>query len=485
MNYRPVYLPDGLRLVAMPLLALALIAPSASQGQAGRDLYLRAPDVLPGVVPAMRETAYWVDRMERPDEHVLAPSEIENLNRRFQARMKNVDALDAATAERIRGQLAASPGLVAAMPDLDSMSAAERSALVREVVERQIQYLRRRPFGNRLGIEYTAGELEAIEAELAIDVVGSGNERATGILVQSARLRIIPPIRPEFTGLTQVGKSRWDLWNLDVVPVGTEVRVLHRSKTGSFLLVLSARGFGWIEAENVALASEAMIRAFTQATPFVVTTGDRVPFYSGADSLYVSGWLRMGDRLPLAADEDERRVLVPVRRINGELSVEQAWLAPDADVHTGYLPYTRRNVVVQAFKLLDNVYDWTGGWLGRNHATVLRDVFGTFGFDLPGNGVLLSLYSEKTETLAADLDRDAKISRIAAHEPFFTIGTSDNGHTQLYLGQMGGQVFVFDTHGYGYPNENGETLEIRRCVVGTLDLPAYMLRQDLTLTELR
>jgi hypothetical protein len=97
----------------------------------------------------------------------------------------------------------------------------------------------------------------------------------------------------------------------------------------------------------------------------------------------------------------------------------------------------------------------------------------------------LSLYSDKIETVPVALERNAKTARFAAHEPFITIDTSNSGHSQLYLGQQDGQVFVFDTNGYGYPDEKGETLEVRRCVVGTLDLPNYMLKQDLTLTELR
>lgn len=467
-------------------LVVALLGAGCFQswGQPGRNLYLRAPDVIPGVLPAMRDTAYWIERMEQPDERILTVAEIEAMNERFRGRMKNLETLDSAVAERISRQLRGS-GLVAVKPDLHAKTPEERSEIVGALVDRQIQTLRRRHFGNRLGVEYSASELDAMEGELARDAIGPDNEPATGILVETARLRVIPAIRPEFVGLTQVGKTKWDLWNLDVLPIGSAVDVLHRSKSGGFLLVLSDRGYGWVESENVALGSKAAISGFTEATPFVITTGDRVPFYATSDCKYVSGWLRMGDRLPRAAHDDDRRISVPVRRTNGELAVEEAWLAPDADIHAGYLPYTRKNVVVQAFKLLDNIYDWTGGWLGRNHATVLRDVFATFGFELPSNGVLLSQFGDQVETVSGDLGQEAKFARFAAHEPFLTFDTSASGHSQLYLGQVDGQIFVFDTHGYGYPNEEGETLEIRRCVVGTIDIPDYMLQQDLTLTELR
>lgn len=470
--------------MTLALVTLALLGPSASWGQANRDsLYLRSPDVLPGVLPEMRNTAYWVNRMKQPDERLLTPAEIERMNARFRDKMSHLDALDSATAQHIRREMSSWPGLVATMPDLSASTPAELSAMVGQEVDKEIQYLRRRPFGDRLGIAYSPSELDATEAELARNAIDPAKERATGVLVETARLRVIPAIRPEYMGLTGVGKSRWDMWNLDILPIGSAVQVLHRSKSGGFLFVLSARGFGWVESENVALGSKAAISKFTDATPFLIATGDQVPFYSSSDCKYVSGWLRMGDRLPRG--DNDRRISVPVRRTNGELAVEQAWLAPDADVHAGYLPCTRKNVVVQAFKMLDNIYDWTGAWFGRNDTTVMRDIFGTFGFDLPSNGVLMSLYGDKIETLATALDRKEKVARFAAHEPFITIDTSSSGHSQLYLGQQDGQVFVFDTNGYGYPDEKGETLEVRRWEVGTIDLPNYMLRQDLTLTELR
>ncbi|MEQ8954023.1 MAG: hypothetical protein RL120_07785, partial [Gammaproteobacteria bacterium] len=180
-----------------------------------------------------------------------------------------------------------------------------------------------------------------------------------------------------------------------------------------------------------------------------------------------------------------RQVLLPVRKTDGELATGIAWLAPDADVSIGYLPYTRRNIVTQSFKLLDNIYDWTGGWFGRNHATSLRDIFSTFGFDLPSNGVLLAQFNENTRLVPKDKDKVDKYEAIFTSEPFLTFITSASGHGQLYLGNHEGQVINFDTHGYGYENESGETLEIRRWGVSTLEIPAYMLKQDITLTEIR
>ena len=37
------------------------------------DLYKRAPEALPGTIPEMLDHAYWIERMDNPDEVILAP----------------------------------------------------------------------------------------------------------------------------------------------------------------------------------------------------------------------------------------------------------------------------------------------------------------------------------------------------------------------------------------------------------------------------
>jgi hypothetical protein len=44
---------------------------------------------------------------------------------------------------------------------------------------------------------------------------------------------------------------------------------------------------------------------------------------------------------------------------------------------------------------------------------------------------------------------------------------------------------VFDQHGYGYKDENGQELEIRRCCIGDMRQPAYFLTRNVTFLELK
>jgi hypothetical protein len=276
----------------------------------------------------------------------------------------------------------------------------------------------------------------------------------------------------------------WDMWNLDIVPIGSPVQILHTSKTGGFLFVLSEKGYGWINSEEVAFSSKVEIDNFNNARDFIICTGDKVPYYSDSNCTYVSGWFRMGDRLPVK-DNNLRLIQVPTRQMNGKFLVQDAWLKPDADIHKGYLPFSRKNVVVEAFKFLDNIYDWTGGWYGRDHATALRDIFTVFGFKFPSMGGLLSAYSNKSRFVYPKEGKDGQYKAILSNEPFLTLQVCSSGHSQLYLGNYNGVPIVFDTHGYRYTDKNGNELVIRRCNVGTVSLPDYFLKQNVTFVELK
>jgi hypothetical protein len=445
--------------------------------------FLRAPDVLPGTLPEMRDVAYWVGRMKDPDGVVLSLPKIEQMNHAYAERVKHPAQVDSLARSLILAKIDAYPGLYFTRPSFGT--AAALGAAVRDMIAAEVKYLRHTEFGNLLGIQYSPGELDRLEAEMGAGTVGDVAAGVTGMAVEAVCLRIVPQISPEYVGQPDKNRTRWDVWNLDILPIGSPVEILHVSGSGNFLLVLSDNGYGWVPADKIALASKSEIGRFADAVDFVVCTGDKVPFFSGADSRFASGSFRMGDRLPLVQKDNHRLVRVPVRQADGSLSIQQAWLAGDADVHDGYLSYTRRNVVTQSFKLLDNIYDWTGAWMGRNHATALRDIFACFGFRLPACGELLSIYTEHPQWMPAKMDKAQQVRMVLANDPFTTLQICSSGHSNLLLGDYQGVPILYDTHGYNYTDSTGHTYDIRRVSVETIALPDYFLKQDVTFIQLK
>lgn len=454
----------------------------ASKPRSSSSLYLRAPDTIPGTLPEMREPSYWIGRMKNPDKVILNLKEIQMRNKDYYQRMSDLSMFDSDYQKKVDKELNSRPGLIASIPDLKSKSPEELSSITKNIIEKEITFLKKGTFGNILGIEYSTQEINAIENELAYSEIGNQIKIRPGITVEDSRLRIIPAIKPEYVGNSTL--SRWDMWNYDVVPIASKVQILHVSHTGGFLFILSEKGYGWVNSEEVAISSEDKIDEFLNTGDFIICTGNRVPYYSDSNCTYVSGWIRMSDRLPLKANS-QRTIKVPTRKMDGNLLIQEAWMKTNGDFNIGYLSYSSANVVLQSFKLLDNLYDWTGGWFGRDHATTLRDIFGCFGFKLPSNGVLMSAYSGMTNLVYFKEGKDAQYKAIRKNEPFLTIQICSSGHSQLYLGDYKGEPIVFDTHGYSYTDKSGNELVIRRANVGTITFPDYFLKQDITFVELK
>ncbi len=449
----------------------------------------RAPDVLPGTIPEMRDPAYWTARMEKPDEVIMTSAGIERMNENFRQKMREPNPFEDVPEDRKSPLLHYFPGIMWRVPDLRSLKPEAVADSVRERIEIEIEFIRGKEFGNSNGVKYSKREIDTLVDEMALERVGNALTTREGIAVRTSHLKNVPAFSPEKIGLVkQKDRARFDQWNFGILKIGKPVLVLHPSLSGEFIFVACEAGMGWVRSEDVAFGTKRDIDAFVRAKNYVVCTGDRVRFYSEASCSYASGWFRMGDRLPIASKNNPRMVQVPVRKTNGDFTTDTAWLAEDADVYGGLLPYTRRNIVETAFKLLDNAYDFTGTFFGRQHESTYRDIFACFGFDLPYHGGLFTHFSDNVFTLHPDIGREEQYRKILEFDPFVTIMTTlqdRGGHCQLLLGGYNGVPIVFDQHGYGYTDEHGSELIIRRCCVDDITMPSYFLKRKLTFLELK
>ncbi len=448
-------------------------------------LYNHAPDPLPWIDAKFQTVEYWVSRMDEPDTVILDGKQIAAMNEAWQKRLAQDDPFADEPAVRKPDIVNWWPGWSLRTPDLTTFNRAAVADTVRVRIRDEIDYLYKRPYGNALAITYSDDELKVFEEEMALDAVPASVAVKSAITVRPTRLRNIPSFFPMQLGLTQSRKTRWDQWNIAFLNIGKAVQVLHVSKSGEYLFVFCKAGYGWVRAENVAFGSKNVINEFVNDRDFVIATKGRVLYYGNPSCTIASGWLGLGSRLPISADSDPLLVKVPVRKMDGSLEFASVWMPKSEDVHVGFVPYTRRNIISIAFKQLGDTYDWSGAWFGRQHERAYSDVFACFGFDLPNHGTLFTFFNDRnTKVLTTDMGKDAYIKAVAANEPFVTI-QSCGGHCQLYIGDDNGRPLVFDQHGYGYPDENDVWHEVRRTNVGDMRLPRYFFSKDVTFLELR
>lgn len=162
--------------------------------------------------------------------------------------------------------------------------------------------------------------------------------------------------------------------------VGEGVAVYHVTADGQWFFVQAMNYFGWVEAGKIGLCSREMLLSFIDSEQFIVVT---------ADTLNIDGRIvRMGQALPYVTKNDqEYQVQMPRRDAAGNLVLHQIAVARDDEkVHDGYLPYTLRNVFIQAFKMLGIPYSWGDNYVyGRDCSSTQNAVYACFGFKMPRN----------------------------------------------------------------------------------------------------
>jgi hypothetical protein len=131
-------------------------------------------------------------------------------------------------------------------------------------------------------------------------------------------------------------------------------------------------------------------------------------------------------------------VKIPTRNLDGALSEVTGYLKKD-QICIGFLPYTPRNMVDQAFKMLNSPYGWGGMYAEQDCSSLIQEVFSTVGIVMPRNsdqqsmvGILAAGFSDKENP---DVKLPA-LQRTAA--PGITT-LYMKGHIMLYLGLVQGR----------------------------------------------
>jgi cell wall-associated NlpC family hydrolase len=235
---------------------------------------------------------------------------------------------------------------------------------------------------------------------------------------------------------------------------GDAVAILHASADGDWLFVQSYNYSAWVRREAIALAPREAVRAYRDAEPYLVITGAQVDAaFEPPDDAVPDRKLDMGVRLPLAdpqraAADGAFRVRLPVAR-EGRFAVGTARIAPDADVRVGHLPYTRENLVRQAFKFLGEPYGWGHSLNARDCSGMILEVFKSVGIRLPRNSAQQGGSPiGRTVRFAADTTAGDKLAALAAARPGDLLYA--DGHVMMFLGCEDGEAWVIhDTSNTG------------------------------------
>jgi hypothetical protein len=436
---------SGLKLVIALLLCLNLIGTSIPVGAA-------PVNQMPDVSRPMLDPEFWTAKLSDPDGIVMPLEDIGAFN---------------------RAVIKALPGTVC---DLKTCS----SFMPGDQLKKQINV----PFPeypmyigpNQVAQSY----LEQMKVNMNLDAIRDRNEVRYAFTVKRSSLRVYPT---SDVVSDELNDQEFDLFQNTAVHPFEPLLIYHQSADRNWYFARMYNCFGWLPATDVAISPDRTTWvAYQSPGRFVLAAGNRLRLCENPNSPEISNLeLPMGTIIPLADDpiptmidrQDPTGnyvVKLAVRTAGGQLAFKLGLLPYSLDVQEGYLPYTRANVIKQAFKLQGDRYGWGGMLDSHDCSSLILDVYRCFGFRLPRNSEQQAASAGQTVSFEvgeadkrADLFKDL-LPGASLHFP---------GHVMLYLGEEGGRYYVISALGnWAVKNGSGimEALRVHGVVVNNLDL---------------
>jgi hypothetical protein len=395
--------------------------------------------------PQMKSPGYWIDEIRDPDEIILQPQEIQRFN---EDNFSRIDSLDKVlqTPEEISG------------------------SKIRSIMENsltQAQEKRRYDQKNRvLGKSF----YRKIQKKLNLDGITDKVKVRFGLVVRRTSIRAFPT---DQLAMSHPRDYEFNMFQYTAIKANKPVALLSVTRDGQWGYIKSYFCWGWVPLGDIAIARDKKeISNYLNQKPFLVVTGNFIDIYQDAKCTRFRQRAQMGTSISLLSEEEKTyRVLLPQRDKQRYLEFTQAFIRKEEDVHPGYLPYTSRNVINQAFKLLNAPYGWGGMWEERDCSRFILDVFSTFGITFPRNSSQQAKIGQKIALFNKDSSNEERRKALDKAIPGITI-LQLPGHVMLYLGKENGKYYIIhDIWAYRQPESFFDRIKyLGKVVVSDLSL---------------
>ncbi len=355
--------------------------------------------------------SYWINRLDNPDAVVLTSLEIGALNRTI---LEKTDQ----------------------MADIASLPPAVSH-------EQLIEYLLYDPIpdvtrfdlhGKRIKKEFFA----KLYRNMNLGEVRESNEVKFAVVVRRADIRAFPTDEPV---LKWPGSLEFDTVQYSSVYPPERVALLHTSRDGRWGFFQTGTVRGWMRLDNVAF--EEREKADVAAGKPLVVTGSHVNVYSDRKLEKLLARLPMGDALQLRREKGVSSpwVVKFPEKAGDSLKWVNGYVDAHADARVGFLPYTKRNVLTQAFKMLGEKYGWGGKNGRRDCSEFVKDIFASMGIKLPRNSHEQSSVGVILAKKAGSGSGTEIAGALKEAEPGITLLGLDR-HIMLYIGSKNGEPYV-------------------------------------------
>ena len=387
----------------------------------------------------------WIDKAQNPSGVLMSYGEIQAMNKQMRDKCSALVDIEnhkmSMTAAEVKSLIEASKG--PSLPKYDENGKAISQAVFNEIKD------------NR--------NIGALSGTITL-------KRA--VTVQRTDIRALPT---EIEFYNNSNKQDHDRMQESELAAASAVLVLHTSLDGQFYFIQSYYYTGWVNAANLAIATDATQTEWTTYAKLLNMSDNvtsNMDFVVITDSqLTINGIkLDMGTALPLTSAQnqpgnDVYRVVLPHSNTVREL-VCLEFDIPVESACVGYADYSLRNFYIQAFKYVGTPYGWGGMHDNVDCSSYVLSVFKTFGFVFPRNTSQQNKVVG-TATNVEGFSLTEKVSLLSAADAPVVIYIS--GHAMIYLGNINNTHYIIHAPGGGSVCEasyGGLPSVIRICQVG-------------------
>jgi len=317
----------------------------------------KGPMLLTSTTPAMMSADYWINKLPNPDKVLKTPEQLEKFN------------------DEIRLMI----------PDqVDTLKwMAPRGSQIRKLLEDEYKTVSNRKLFDTSDKYILKSYFdENIKPNIQSDKVPDKISLKWGAATRATSVRALPSM---VKMLEEKGDVEFDMLQFTLIKLWHPVAIMHTSADGKWYYMQTGYVRGWVQSKDIALfESRDALREKVKSKSFISVTGESVSVYRDPGFQTRIQRVSMGTVIPLADKSAAGYVVwMPIRGEGGKVVLKKHYIKPGADVSVGFLPFTQRNILKQAFKLLGVRYGWGGQYNGRDCSGFTFDVFRSMGMDLP------------------------------------------------------------------------------------------------------
>ena len=416
------------------------------ESEANARLKLNSVDMhnrIPHIQEKMLNYKFWTEGLDNSEEIIMTKNQIKDFNN------KNIEYCST---------------LIDLKSYKEEISSEELLKLIKS-----ISTLDNKVFYGTDGKTFLQGSISNLEEKLNLGKIQEKNQVRYGLSIRRSSIRTFPTHEPAYK---KPGDIQFDRFMETAIYPCEPVLVLWESKDEKWFFVQMYNYLGWVPKSDIAIGDKKDIIDYVDRDTFVVVTGHQIYLNVKGEEITCD----MGVVLPLTTDSnhqnsDKYTIEFPIKE-NGTLGFTKVDVFKNQEVTLGYLPYTRENIIKQAFKFLGEQYGWGGMNNARDCSAFIMDIYRTFGINLPRNtGDQGQRSYGETYDLSKYNNIEGKkeaLTRLDTPIPLYM-----SGHTMLYIGEYQGRHYIIHNFAGFYDIKSDGTkeyIDIMGVALTTLDI---------------